>query len=133
MNNQTIQVPAGTDSVTLHLQKDNSRTECATLRQALLSTQGSRPVYVRVKERNGLGWEVYLGPINAVERDEDDALARVKRIERFASCGLCNAETLLDERVVKKVDMRDALVTVNLNDNIVSSYSGVVYEVDADV
>lgn len=131
MNNQTIQIPAEVDSVTLHIQKDNTRTEYATLRQALLSTQGSRPVYVRVKERNGLEWEVYLGPINVAERDEGDTLARVKRIERFSSCGLCDAATLLDERVVKKVDLREAFVHMNGGTGI--SYSGVVYEVDADV
>lgn len=132
MSDQKIDIPQGTETVTLRLPKKEESIGGATLRQALLSTQGKRVVYVRVDEPNGVKWEVNVGPFNVPQRDMDDAEARLLRVKRFAECGMCDTEVLLDERTVTAVDFRDARVAQHADpDSGFIGVTAVVYEVNA--
>ncbi len=107
MNEKTIEVPAGTDKVTLNIERRSERPEGMTLRQALLATPSNRAVVVRVVDcpmvnSKRLAWDMYLPAIDESDSDE----RRRARTTQFASCELCDVPVLLDEREVKRVDIR---------------------------
>lgn len=107
MEEKTITVPAGTDKVTLNIERRSERPEGITLRQALLSTPTDRPVIVRVVDRpmvnsKRLAWDMFLPAIGESDSDE----RRRARTAQFASCRLCDVPVLLDERAVRRVDIR---------------------------
>lgn len=107
MEEKTIEVPAGTSKVTLNIERRSERPEGMTLRQALLATPSDRPVLVRVVDRpmvnsKRLAWDMFLPTI--AESDSDER--RRARTTQFASCQLCDVPVLLDEREVKRVDLR---------------------------
>ena len=107
MNEKTIAVPAGTDKVTLDIERRSERPEGMTLRQALLATPSDRAVIVRVVDypmvdSKRLTWEMLVPAING----DDSGERRRARTTQFASCELCDVPVLLDEREVKRVDIR---------------------------
>jgi len=107
MEEKTIAVPAGTDKVTLNIERRSERPEGMTLRQALLATPSDRPVLVRVVDcpmvnSKRLAWDMFLPAIGEDDSDE----RRRARTTQFASCELCDVPVLLDEREVKRVDIR---------------------------
>lgn len=108
MEEKTIEVPAGTSKVTLNIERKSGSPEGMTLRQALLAMPSDRPVLVRVVDsptvgENPLAWEMFLPAIRSrVDNDE----SRRARTSQFASCELCDVPVLLDEREVKRVDIR---------------------------
>jgi hypothetical protein len=107
MNEKTIAVPAGTDKVTLNIERRSERPEGMTLRQALLATPSNRAVLVRVVDcpmvnSKRLAWDMFLPAIGEDDSDE----RRRARTTQFASCELCDVPVLLDEREVKRVDIR---------------------------
>ena len=107
MEEKTIEVPAGTSKVTLNIERRSERPEGMTLRQALLATPSNRAVVVRVVDcpmvnSKRLAWDMFLPAID--ERDSDER--RRARTTQFASCELCDVPVLLDEREVKRVDIR---------------------------
>ena len=107
MNEKTIAVPAGTDKVTLNIERRSERPEGMTLRQALLATPSNRAVLVRVVDcpmvnSKRLAWDMFLPAIG----DDDSDERRRARTTQFASCELCDVPVLLDEREVKRVDIR---------------------------
>lgn len=108
MNEKTIEVPAGTDKVTLNIERKSERPEGMTLRQALLATPANRNAIVRVYERENfinerLRWDAYLPPTPT----QDNAEARTARVLAFSRCQLCDTAVLLDEREVKSMSMQD--------------------------
>lgn len=107
MNEKTIEVPAGTNKVTLNIERKSERPEGMTLRQALLATPSDRPALVRVVDcpmvnSKRLAWDMFLPAIGEDDSDE----RRRARTTQFASCELCDVPVLLDEREVKRVDIR---------------------------
>ena len=107
MEEKTITVPAGTDKVTLNIERKDARPEGMTLRQALLATPSNRAVLVRVVDcpmvnSKRLAWDMFLP---AIGEDDSDGRRRA-RTTQFASCELCDVPVLLDEREVKRVDIR---------------------------
>lgn len=107
MEEKTIEVPAGTSKVTLNIERRNERPEGMTLRQALLATPSNRAVLVRVVDcpmvnSKRLAWDMFLPAIGEDDSDE----RRRARTTQFASCELCDVPVLLDEREVKRVDIR---------------------------
>lgn len=107
MNEKTIEVPAGTNKVTLSIERRSERPEGMTLRQALLATPSDRPVLVRVVDcpmvnSKRLAWEM---PLPAIDGN-DSGERRRARTTQFASCELCDVPVLLDERNVRRVDLR---------------------------
>jgi hypothetical protein len=109
MEEKTITVPAGTDKVTLNIERKGARPEGMTLRQALMATPSDRTVIVVVRERVTLSkrplcWEVPLPAAVGSCADETDK--RAERVARFAECQLCDVPVLLDERDVKCVNIR---------------------------
>lgn len=107
MNEKTIAVPAGTDKVTLNIERRSERPEGMTLRQALLATPSNRAVIVRVVDcpmvnSKRLAWDMFLPAIGEDDSDE----RRRARTTQFALCELCDVPVLLDEREVKRVDIR---------------------------
>lgn len=107
MEKKTIEVPAGTSKVTLNIERKRERPEGITLRQALLATPTDRPVVVRVVDRpmvnsRRLAWDMFLPAIGESDSDE----RRRARTSQFASCELCDVPVLLDERAVRRVDVR---------------------------
>ena len=107
MSEKTIAVPAGTDKVTLNIERRSERPEGMTLRQALLATPSNRAAIVRVVDcpmvnSERLAWEMHVPAINEDDSDE----RRRARVTQFASCELCDVPVLLDEREVKRVDIR---------------------------
>ena len=94
--------------MTLNIERKSERPEGMTLRQALLATPSNRAVLVRVVDRppvneKPLAWEMFL-PAVAGKLDSD--IIREARTTQFASCELCDVPVLLDEREVKRVDIR---------------------------
>ena len=109
MEEKTITVPAGTDKVTLNIERKNACPDSMTLRQALMATPSDRAVLVRVVDSPMVGekllaWEILLPAIRSGSSDNDES--RLERIRKFASCGLCDVPILLDERIVRRVDIR---------------------------
>ena len=107
MNEKTIEVPAGTSKVTLNIGRRSANPEGMTLRQALLATPSDRAVIVRVVDcpmvnSKRLAWDMFLPAIGEADSDE----RRRARTTQFASCELCDVPVLLDEREVKRVDIR---------------------------
>ena len=107
MEEKTIEVPTGTAKVTLNIERRSERPEGMTLRQALLATPSNRAVLVRVVDRpmvnsKRLAWDMFLPAISEDDSDE----RRRARTTQFASCELCDVPVLLDEREVKRVDIR---------------------------
>ena len=107
MEEKTIEVPAGTSKVTLNIERRSERPEGMTLRQALLATPSNRAVVVRVVDcpmvnSKRLAWDMFLPAIDGSDSDE----RRRARTTQFASCELCDVPVLLDEREVKRVDIR---------------------------
>lgn len=107
MEEKTIEVPAGTSKVTLNIERRSERPEGMTLRQALLATPSNRAVLVRVVDcpmvnSKRLAWDMFLPAIGEDDSDE----RRRARTTQFASCELCDVPVLLDEREVKRVDIR---------------------------
>ena len=107
MEEKTIEVPAGTNKVTLNIERRSERPEGITLRQALLATPSNRAVLVRVADcpmvnSKRLAWDMFLPAIDGSDSDE----RRRARTTQFASCELCDVPVLLDEREVKRVDIR---------------------------
>lgn len=107
MEEKTIEVPAGTSKVTLNIERRSERPEGMTLRQALLATPSNRAVVVRVVDcpmvnSKRLAWDMFLPAIDESDSDE----RRRARTTQFASCELCDVPVLLDEREVKRVDIR---------------------------
>lgn len=107
MEEKTIEVPAGTSKVTLNIERRSERPEGMTLRQALLATPSNRAVVVRVVDcpmvnSKRLAWEMLVPAIDGDDSDE----RRRARTTQFASCELCDVPVLLDERDVKRVDIR---------------------------
>jgi len=107
MEEKTIAVPAGTDKVTLNIERKSERPEGMTLRQALLATPSDRAVVVRVVDcpmvnTRRLAWDMFLPAIDGSDSDE----RRRARTTQFASCELCDVPVLLDEREVRRVDIR---------------------------
>lgn len=107
MEEKTIEVPAGTNRVTLNIERRSERPEGMTLRQALLATPSNRAVVVRVVDcpmvnSKRLAWDMFLPAIG----DDDSDERRRARTTQFASCELCDVPVLLDEREVKRVDIR---------------------------
>ena len=107
MEEKTIEVPAGTSKVTLNIERGSERPEGMTLRQALLATPSNRAVLVRVVDcpmvnSKRLAWDMFLP---AIDEDDSDERRRA-RTTQFASCELCDVPVLLDEREVKRVDIR---------------------------
>ena len=85
-------------------------------------TPSDRPALVRVRERNGLRWDVNLGPVTIEGlRAGDDGRRRGARICTLSTCRACDAQALL-ERLVKAVE-----VETNVPFGV-----AVVYEVDVD-
>ena len=123
MEEKTIEVPAGTDRVTLNIKREAEKPRMGcTLAEALAMTPSNRPVIVRVREPNGLRWDVNLGPVTIGGLQErDDGKCRVDRINAFSACRACDAQALL-ERIVRAV-----VVETN-----VPVGTAVAYEVDAD-
>lgn len=123
MEEKTIEVPAGTDRVTLNIKREAGRPRMGcTLAEALAMTPGNRPALVRVREPNGLRWDVNLGPVTVEGlQKRDDGKCRVDRINAFSACRTCDAQALL-ERIVRAV-----VVETN-----VQVGTAVAYEVDAD-
>jgi hypothetical protein len=108
MEEKTITVPAGTDKVTLNIERKNACPERMTLRQALMASPSDRAVLVRVVDspmvcERLLAWEMFL-PAMRGHSDNDES--RLERIRKFALCGLCDVPVLLDERIVRRVDIR---------------------------
>lgn len=108
MEEKTITVPAGTDKVTLNIERKSERPEGMTLHQALMATPSDRAVLVRVVDRppvneEPLAWEMFLP---AVAGKPDSDIIREARTTQFALCELCDVPVLLDERVVRRVDIR---------------------------
>lgn len=109
MEEKTITVPAGTDKVTLNIERKNACAERMTLRQALMATPSDRAVLVRVVDSPMVGekllaWEILLPAIRSGSSDNDES--RLERMRKFALCGLCDVPVLLDERIVRRVDIR---------------------------
>jgi len=107
MEEKTIEVPAGTSKVTLNIKRGSERPEGMTLRQALMATPSNRAVLVRVVDcpmvnSKRLAWDMFLP---AIGEDDSDEWRRA-RTTQFASCELCDVPVLLDEREVKRVDIR---------------------------
>lgn len=107
MEEKTIEVPAGTSKVTLNIERRSERPGGMTLRQALLATPSDRAVVVRVVDcpmvnSRRLAWDMFLPAIDGGDFDE----RRRARTTQFASCELCDVPVLLDEREVKRVDIR---------------------------
>lgn len=107
MEEKMIEVPAGTAKVTLNIERRSERPEGMTLRQALLATPSNRAVLVRVVDcpmvnSKRLAWDMFLPTIGEDDSDE----RRRARTTQFASCELCDVPVLLDEREVKRVDIR---------------------------
>lgn len=107
MEEKTITVPAGTDKVTLNIEPKSEYPGGMTLRQALLATPSNRMVIVRVVDcpmvnSKRLAWDMFLPAIDESDSDE----RRRARTTQFASCELCDVPVLLDEREVKRVDIR---------------------------
>ena len=107
VSEKTIEVPAGTAKVTLNIERRSERPEGMTLRQALLATPSNRAVLVRVVDcpmvnSKRLAWDMFLPAIGEDDSDE----RRRARTTQFASCELCDVPVLLDEREVKRVDIR---------------------------
>lgn len=107
MEEKTIEVPAGTAKVTLNIERRSERPEGMTLRQALLATPSNRAVLVRVVDcpmvnSKRLAWDMFLPAIGEDDSDE----RRRARTTQFALCELCDVPVLLDEREVKRVDIR---------------------------
>lgn len=124
MEEKTIEVPAGTSKVTLNIERRSERPEGMTLRQALLATPSNRAVVVRVVDcpmvnSKRLAWDMFLPAIDESDSDE----RRRARTTQFASCELCDVPVLLDEREVKRVDIRYSTHGTDC----------VVYEVENDV
>ena len=123
MEEKTIEAPAGTDRVTPNIKREAEKPRIGcTLAEALAMTPSNRPVLVRVREPNGLRWDVNLGPVTVEGlQAEDDGWRRNDRICTFSICQMCDARMLL-ERPVKAVGT-ETNVTVGI---------AIVYEVDAD-
>lgn len=107
MNEKTIEVPAGTNKVTLNIERRSEHPEGMTLRQALLATPSDRAVLVRVVDcpmvnSKRLAWEML---VPAIDGDDSNDRRRA-RTTQFASCELCDVPVLLDEREVRRVDIR---------------------------
>lgn len=107
MEEKTIEVPAGTSKVTLNIERRSERPEGMTLRQALLATPSNRAVIVRVADcpmvnSKRLAWDMFLPAIDG----DDSGDRRRARTTQFASCQLCDVPVLLDEREVRRVDIR---------------------------
>lgn len=107
MEEKTIEVPAGTNKVTLNIERRSERPEGMTLRQALLATPSNRAVIVRVADcpmvnSKRLAWDMFLP---AIDGDDSDDRRRA-RTTQFASCELCDVPVLLDEREVRRLDIR---------------------------
>lgn len=107
MEEKTIEVPAGASKVTLNIERRSERPEGMTLRQALLAMPSNRAVVVRVVDcpmvnSKRLAWDMFLPAIDESDSDE----RRRARTTQFASCELCDVPVLLDEREVKRVDIR---------------------------
>lgn len=107
MEEKTIEVPAGTNKVTLNIERRSERPEGMTLRQALLATPSDRAVLVRVADcpmvnSKRLAWDMFLPAIDG----GDSGDRRRARTTQFASCELCDVPVLLDEREVRRVDIR---------------------------
>lgn len=107
MNEKTIAVPAGTDKVTLNAERRSMDPEWMTLRQALMATPADRAVLVRVLDRpvvnsKRLAWGIFL----QANGGGDSAEGRRTRTKQFASCKFCDVPVLLDERAVRRVDLR---------------------------
>ena len=123
MEEKTIEVPAGTDRVTLNIKREAGKPRMGcTLAEALAMTPSNRPVLVRVREPNGLRWDVNLGPvtIEGLQKGDDDK-CRAGRINAFSACRTCDAQALL-ERLVRAVAFEPG-VPVGV---------AIAYEVDAD-
>ena len=111
MEEKTITVPAGTDKVTLNIERRSERPEGMTLRQALLATPSNRPAVVLVRDRpeinaRRLRWEM---PLPAIEGGHDEAQRRAARVAYLAACDLCDVGVLLDKRPVKSMGVRHGL------------------------
>ena len=123
MSDKTITIPAGTQSVTLNIKREAEKPRIGcTLAEALAMTPSNRPVLVRVREPNGLRWDVNLGPVTVEGlQAEDDGWRRNNRICTFSTCRMCDARMLLERHVKAVGTETNVLVGV-----------AIVYEVDAD-
>ena len=123
MSGRTITVPAGVESVTLNIERkaETPRMGC-TLAEALAMTPSNRPALVRVRERNGLKWDVNLGPatIEGLQAG-DDGRRRADRIGMLSTCRMCDVQVLL-ERLVMAIGT-ETNVPVGI---------AIVYEVNVD-
>lgn len=109
MEEKTITVPAGTDKVTLNIERKSACHDRMTLRQALIATPSDRAVLVRVVDspmvgEKPLAWEMFLPAMRGGRSDNDES--RLERMRKFALCELCDVPILLDERIVRRVDIR---------------------------
>jgi hypothetical protein len=109
MEEKTIEVPAGTDKVTLKLGRRETPPAEATLRQMLMAVPSNRCAVVRVLERSKmcerqLHWDLWFP---ALCNTHEEMSKRKARVDRFAECRLCDTRVLLDERPVKNMTMLD--------------------------
>lgn len=99
-NTVSVDVPGGTDRVTLNLNNAGGET---TLRSLLMAIEADKPVAVVVKDESkfpdGRGayfaWRVAFPP-----SDKDSMSLRKDRVDTLAYSTLCDAGVLLDERKV---------------------------------
>lgn len=102
MEEKTIEVPTGTDRVTLKLGRRETPPAEVTLRQMLMTVPSDRCVVVRVLDR--FPWELRI----PVLFDACDEMSKRKaRIDRCTECKMCNVSVLLDERKVKNMTTLD--------------------------
>lgn len=120
---KTIRIPADVERVKLEIKRDADKPRMGCmLAEALAMTPSDRPVIVRVRERNGLRWNVNLGPVTAEGMAaEDNGKQRAQRIATFSTCQMCDTQVLL-ERLVMVVGIESET----------HGSDAIVYEVEAN-
>lgn len=115
MNEKTIAVPAGTDKVTLNIEREET-PRAPTLRSMIEATAPDMRIRVRVKDSK-FKWEFELPAeieTRACYAPSELANCRSSRLRRLDS-DLCDLDVLLDERMVKVAAAWDHSVTFEVD------------------
>lgn len=115
MEEKTIEVPAGTNKVTLNIEREET-PRAPTLRSMIEATAPDMKIRVRVKDSK-FKWEFELPAeieTRAYYTPSELANCRSSRLRRLDS-DLCDLNALLDERMVKVVAAWDHSVTFEVD------------------
>lgn len=115
MNNITTTVPADADSVTLHIEREETR-HAPTLRDMIMATAPDMKIRVCVKDSKFKWWFELPAEVETRVCYTPSELAncRNSRICRLDS-DLCDLDALLDERTVKVAEAWDHSVTFEVD------------------